>query len=689
MKKIKAFLDKFFSILHREGLRGILLRISNRWQIKMSVRSQSSNVIRVYKDLLSIAGGKSTDEFIPSTDEEISSRESPVKFIAFYLPQFHPIPENDEWWGKGFTEWTNVSKVFPQFVGHYQPHLPGELGFYDLRVPEVLARQIELARAYGIHGFAFHYYWFNGKRLLEKPLELFVESGNNFPFCLCWANENWTRRWDGQESEILIAQNHSPQNDLQFIQDISPFLRDQRYIRINDRPVLIVYRPNILPDVSNTIAIWRRYCKDNGLGDPYLLAAQTFWFKDPREVGFDAAVEFPPHNLAVTDIRRLMRITNENYEGHIIDYREAIELSMSKERSEYPLFKTVFPGWDNEARKPGRGYTFTFSSPALYKEWLLRASKYALQDQDPQKRLVFINAWNEWAEGAHLEPDRKYGYAYLQATADSIKELIELNPVSRLPIIIFQPGKVGSTSVHASLEKKYQELGLSVPIHHAHILQNVDEQIEFVTRARADASNTIKKLMESKILYEQIQNHPEMRWNVISLARDPVAQKVSAVFQLIDEYIPNWQKLSEENLLGSLQKLLLEKEEFEAGRLDRWFEKQLNPVLGIDVLAEPFSRQNGFHIYRRGNLNLLIIRLEDLDRIGGQVFHEFLGITDLKIVNTNIGAEKPYHRLYEQFKKKPIPSAYLDSAYATKYARHFYTDEEIEAFRARWSQSNG
>jgi hypothetical protein len=414
---------KIFDVLHREGLRGVFLRIFNRVNKSLPNRVTPDTVEKVYADLLLAANGQSKDKFVPLAKENVLINEALVKLIAFYLPQFHPIPENDKWWGRGFTEWQNVSKAVPQFDGHYQPHLPGELGFYDLRLPEVQARQIELARKYGIYGFAFYYYWFNGKRLLEKPLDLFLQSKEDFPFCVCWANENWTRRWDGQEDDILIGQEHSPESDLRFIQDIAPILKDKRYIRINGRPVLIVYRANILPNVLETVGLWREYCKNHDIGDPYLVAAQTFWFTDPREVGFDAAVEFPPHGVAVTNISHLLKISNRNYEGMVVDYKEVIEKTSSIVRPDYKLFKTVFPSWDNEARKPGRGYTFAFSTAELYKEWLLKAARFTLEEKDPEKRLLFINAWNEWGEGAHLEPDRKFGYAYLQATADALREI--------------------------------------------------------------------------------------------------------------------------------------------------------------------------------------------------------------------------------------------------------------------------
>ncbi len=395
----------------------------------------SDKYAQAYESMMSDAGSViSNPDYVPLSTENYGGGESSLRAIAFYLPQYHPIPENDEWWGKGFTEWTNVSKAIPQFVGHYQPRLPGELGFYDLRVPEVQRRQIELARQYGIHGFCIHYYWFNGKRLLEAPLEQFTQlPGNDFPFCLCWANENWTRRWDGQEHDILIAQRHSEANDSAFIRDVVPYFRRENYIRVGDRPLLIVYRVPLLPDARATSERWREYCLNAGVGNPYLVAAATFGFSDdPRQLGFDAAVEFPPHDLHVPRIDRALKMLNPNYQGSVHDYRDACLLMTKAPIQGYPLFKTVMPGWDNEARKPGRGRTFAFSTPEAYREWLQVAGRIAMSAVNPQERIVFINAWNEWGEGAYLEPDRRYGYAYLQATMDALKELSNIAHVDGL-----------------------------------------------------------------------------------------------------------------------------------------------------------------------------------------------------------------------------------------------------------------
>lgn len=357
-----------------------------------------------------------------ATDESLAPPLTvSARAIAFYLPQFHPIAENDAWWGRGFTEWTNVGKALPQFAGHDQPRLPGELGYYDLRVPEVMARQVELARRYGVHGFAFHYYWFAGRRLLERPLDQFVGSGIDFPFCICWANENWTRRWDGYDQDVLIGQEHSDANDEHFIADLAPLLRDQRYIRIDGRPLLIVYRPSLLPDARHTAEHWRRYCREHGVGE-IMLGMVQFDIDDPAAFGFDVAIEFPPHKLArgLPHCHDQLEFQCSDYRGYVVDYGRLVDTAVQWPVPEYPMFRGVFPGWDNEARKPGAGYTFHGATPARYREWLSEAIGHAARHPVQGERVVFINAWNEWAEGAYLEPDRRHGYAFLQATRDAL-----------------------------------------------------------------------------------------------------------------------------------------------------------------------------------------------------------------------------------------------------------------------------
>ena len=369
--------------------------------------------------------GKKSEHFAEYEKHNISFTDDDTKPIAFYLPQFYTFPENDEWWGKGFTEWTNVTKAVPQFVGHYQPHLPYDSTFYDLSDVSVMHHQVALAKNYGIYGFCFHYYWFNGKRLLEKPLDNYLnEKSLDLPFCINYANENWTRRWDGSEDQILMKQEHSDDNDLACIADICKYVRDERYIRVNGKPMIIIYSATAQPDVRRTIDLWRGYCRDNGIGEIHLVCAQTFRTKDPMIHGFDDAVEFPPHfsNLQAKKIPFDEFLQVEGRDSiHIFDAEDFIVNKRHQADEPEHIYKTVFPGWDNTPRLGENGIVHPMT-PSLYKKWLLDVMKYTAEKREPGDRFVFINAWNEWAEGAHLEPDRRFGYGYLQATAEAIAE---------------------------------------------------------------------------------------------------------------------------------------------------------------------------------------------------------------------------------------------------------------------------
>lgn len=351
-----------------------------------------------------------------------------AKLIAFYLPQYHPIPENDRWWGKGFTEWTNVASARPRFRGHHQPHLPSDLGFYDLRVPEAREAQAELARSHGIDGFCYYHYWFNGKRLLERPFDEVLATGSpELPFCLCWANENWTRAWNGGDRDILIAQNYSDEDDRHHIRHLLRALEDRRYIRIAGKPLLLVYRTEIMPNPARTAEIWREEARIAGVGDLYLARVESFTSDvDPTSIGFDAAVEFAP------DWRNRGRRRYEGRWGRLAvrlglvdcgvadvlvhDYDELVERMVAKDIPEFRRFRCVTPGFDNTPRRRTGGLVFLGSSPDKYEKWLRQMVEQTTQHASAGERIVFVNAWNEWGEGNHLEPDLRWQRAYLEAT---------------------------------------------------------------------------------------------------------------------------------------------------------------------------------------------------------------------------------------------------------------------------------
>lgn len=357
-----------------------------------------------------------------------------LRSIAFYLPQYHPIPENDEWWGKGFTEWRNVSKAKPLFPDHYQPHMPADLGFYDLRLPEARQAQAALAQEYGIHGFCYYHYWFTGKRLLERPFnDVLATNEPNLPFCLCWANENWTRRWDGQDDDILAEQIYSEADDRHHLRYLAQAFQDPRYIRIDGKPLFLVYRASKIPNPLATTITWRDEAQRLGIGEIYLVRVESFpdEHNDPVLIGFDASVEFQPDwgNLGLPlqkgrkwDLARKLKLAEPAYgQNNIYDYATIVDQMLAKPTVPYKRFPCVTPNWDNTARrKDGNAMILQNSTPELYEHWLNAVVTRELS-VPKSDRIVFINAWNEWAEGNHLEPCQKWSHAYLEATQRVLK----------------------------------------------------------------------------------------------------------------------------------------------------------------------------------------------------------------------------------------------------------------------------
>ena len=369
-------------------------------------------------------------EFVPLANEAYPWQEGKPKVVAFYLPQFHQFKENNEWHGKGFTEWTNVTKAVPQFIGHHQPQLPIDVGFYDLSTPKIMYRQVELAKQYGLYGFCFHYYWFTGgKRLLETPIFNWLNDKKlDFPFCLCWANENWSKLWDGGNREVLMKQESRAEDAPDFFRDILPFLQDERYIRIDGKPLLIIYRPNLFTKEN-----WLAFAKtlrdkavEAGLPGLFLSMVGVDYFDDKTsDWGFDALVEFPP--MRITHLREYVKDGNPvnlDFKGYVYTMENAIKSGAIFENkvTDVPVFRGCFPRWDNTSRKAYSNASVYLQSPELYREWLSGLLKWETEHNVPDKQFVFVNAWNEWAEGAHLEPDSRYGYAYLEATGKALND---------------------------------------------------------------------------------------------------------------------------------------------------------------------------------------------------------------------------------------------------------------------------
>jgi lipopolysaccharide biosynthesis protein len=358
-----------------------------------------------------------------------NSTQAAVKAIAFHLPQFHPIPENDVWWGKGFTEWTNVTRTAALFPGHWQPHLPSDLGFYDLRLPEVHEEQARLARRYNIHGFCYYHYWLHGKRLLELPVNTMLRTGRpNFPFCLCWANHNWTRKWDDGDQSLLVEQRYSMADHLEHIRWLARVFQDERYIRIDGKPLFLILRASAIPSLKPMVELWREQAHSLGVGELYLAEVESQYVAervDPRTKGLDGVVEFQPdfpallNNESLTGDpgnERLPPCEAARKLGHrIYDYATMVEWMQEKTLPDYPYFRCVTPSWDNTARRKRDGIIIHGSTPELYRDWLADVVA-AAKCHAGGDRFIFLNAWNEWAEGNHLEPCQRWGHEYLHVT---------------------------------------------------------------------------------------------------------------------------------------------------------------------------------------------------------------------------------------------------------------------------------
>ncbi|HNS17400.1 MAG TPA: glycoside hydrolase family 99-like domain-containing protein [Bacteroidales bacterium] len=353
----------------------------------------------------------------------MNSETIPVRILAFYLPQYHPIPENDQWWGEGFTEWTNVKKARPLYRGHLQPRIPAGLGYYDLRDAEAREAQAQLAKLFGIDGFCYWHYWFGGgKTLLERPLREVLASGKpDFPFCVAWANQSWTGKWHGLNDQIIVEQTYPGRDDDEkHFYHLLPAFEDARYIKIRSKPLVFVYIPDQLPDPNFFTEFWNELAVKNGFSGIYFIGVHYIdW--DHQKDGFDEKTIHQPFHYIHTYERKLSRRLAGIVKRRVLlgwpevyHYRKLIEAYDFSLLSGKDFIPTLIPNWDNTPRCGRRGVVFQGSTPESFKKHLLEGVQYVLRRTAGEK-MILVKSWNEWAEGNYLEPDALWGRGYLEA----------------------------------------------------------------------------------------------------------------------------------------------------------------------------------------------------------------------------------------------------------------------------------
>lgn len=409
----------------------------DKYFLKISKKDKKylENDINKYKMYIDYIHNKKTFSSEYSKDINLDYKFNKIdsKLIAYYLPQFHLDDNNNKWWGRGSTEWDNVSRAVPQYIGHYQPRLPKDLGFYSLESLDTFKRQIQLAKGSGIYGFSIYYYLSGDVKLLRKPLDILLNNKDiDIPFCLYWANEDWTRGYKSDNKEVLVKQLTTEEDYKNAIYDMKRYLEDDRYIKINNKKVIMIYRPLNIPNPIEVIRFWREYCKLNSIGDIYVIATKEPWGNESsyyHQCGFDAVNEFSPHGNISNDLSRYSIINKEidfikdNYKGIVFDYREYVEKRNYVDYECNKIYKCVTPSWDNTPRKAEKSWIFEGSSPEYYYMWLKDIMTMNKKNRNLDEDIVFINAWNEWGEGAILEPCSKYGYAYLNSTKKAIEDV--------------------------------------------------------------------------------------------------------------------------------------------------------------------------------------------------------------------------------------------------------------------------
>lgn len=648
--------------------------------------------------------------FVARDEKHLDGASAAVKVVAFYVPQDLPVEEDESF---GPSVWTRVARAAPQFVGHYQPHLPDELGFYDIASGRIQEAQAEIARQYGIYGFCFQHYWPESTELRAAPIRSFANNPRiDFPFCLIWMNDGSATRSTSNDDAALA-----------FLTDVLPHLANPRYIRIEGRPLILVNDPLALPDPKAATQQWREHATRNGLPGLYLIARANDK-SDLREFGFDAAVEIPSYDCfqsenVLYDGREYteLRILNDEFTGKVYSYPTVVSQWVKrKPNADFRLFETAVPGWDDSSQYPDRGSCLAYSSPHLFQHWMYNLCERALTAKEEGQRFVFVNAWNDWGQGAHLEPDTRYGVGYLAA----IRRTLELanriaaaqsSPVPAIPggtrigsisgvepfpdcteqfknpptapVFVYQLGKMGSTAVAHSLARA------GVPeVFQVHVLHNLANSIRNHLKAEPEGRAALAHLEYCRQLRDWMDTSgPDVIWRVITMVREPVGRNVSAFFQALTNFIPDAEARLAANDLTVEEAMAVFLGMFRHELQETWFDTLLEPVFGVDIFSKPYDFEKGYQTYEAGPSRVLLIRREDLRRAGAEAIGNFVGIENFKISTENTSEDKAYSKLIEEFKKRPLPDSYLDRMYGGRIATHFYRPSELAEYRKRWTRA--
>lgn len=366
-----------------------------------------------------------------------------MKIITFYLPQYHTFPENDAWWGKGFTEWTNVKKAKPSYRGQNQPRIPLDSNYYNLLDIETLRWQAKMAKKYGIYGFCYYHYWFDGHMLMEKPMEMMLQDKSvDLPFCICWANENWTRAWAKKSREVLISQTYGDKNEwVEHFNYLLPFMKDKRYIKVKGKPLFVIYRPEIVGCLEEMLNCWQQLAKENGLPGISFMYQQTDYDHQKEETGklFDYAIEYQPALVrnkfqrknpfllcrkALNEFVNQFHLPQNKWSTFWYSYDDAWEKILKLQPKDEKMIPGAFVDWDNTPRYGKKASVYLGVTPEKFKKYLSMQIKHAKADY--KKDIIFMFAWNEWGEGGYLEPDEKYGYRMLESVKEALEENDEM-----------------------------------------------------------------------------------------------------------------------------------------------------------------------------------------------------------------------------------------------------------------------